>query len=164
MRLPDLIDPLHCVDKGRRWQGKISLSRMARLAPMIVNPEEKAVIDLTFSRIDRVAAVTGSVKATLALACQRCLEPVMIKVDQPIRLGIVASIEEGEMLPEPYEPLLLEGEQIKFGAIVEDELILAIPAVPRHEHCQMMQVSEVSAEPGHRDNAFAVLANWKIKH
>ncbi|HHJ39188.1 MAG: hypothetical protein AXA67_11660 [Methylothermaceae bacteria B42] len=163
-RLPDLIDPLHCVDKGRHWQGEIPLSRMTRLATMIVNPEEKAVINLTFSREGKVAAVTGSVRATLALTCQRCLEPVFMTVDQPIQLGIVTSIEEGEALPEPYEPLLLEDEQIRLGSIVEDELILVIPNVPRHDDCRVLQVQTGSGEKGRRDNPFEVLANWKSKH
>ncbi len=164
MRLPDLIDPLYCVDKGRRWRGKISLARMTRLATMIVNPEASAMIDLTFFREGRVAAVTGSVQATLALTCQRCLEPVLISVDQPIQLGVVTSIEEGEALPEPYEPLLLEEEQIRLGSIVEDELILAIPDVPRHDDCRMLKVEAGSEEKDRQDNPFTVLANWKSKH
>lgn len=164
-RLPDLIDPLHCVDKGRHWQGDIPLARMSRLAAMIVNPEENAVIDLTFSREGRVAAVIGSVQTTLALTCQRCLEPVLMTVDQPIRLGIVTSIDEGEALPEPYEPLLLEEDkQIRLGSIVEDELILAIPNVPRHDHCQVLQVQSDTIKESPRDNPFDVLANWKSKH
>jgi uncharacterized protein len=136
-RLPGLIDPLAWVERGLEWQGQVPLARLPRLAEMILNPQGKAEVELSFGRQGRIAAITGRVRADLEVMCQRCLEPLRIEVGSPIYLGVVSSIDEGNLLPEPYEPLLLEEEQIAFSAIVEDELILAIPPIPRHVCCNL---------------------------
>ncbi|WP_460034842.1 YceD family protein [Methylothermus subterraneus] len=137
-RLPGLIDPIAWVDKGRRWQGKVPLARLSRLAEMIVNSDGEAEVDLSFSRQGRVAAITGKVWADLEVVCQRCLETLRIEVRSPVRLGVVGSIDEGKQLPEAYEPLLLEQPQIVFSDIIEDELILAIPPIPKHVQCEIV--------------------------
>ncbi len=155
--LPDLIDPLAWVDKGWRWQGKVPLARLPRLVRMIVNPDSEAEVDLTFARKGQVAAITGKVCANLEVVCQRCLEPLRIDVCSAVNLGVVSSIDEGNRLPEPYEPLLLEQARIPFGDIVEDELILAIPPIPRHAHCEPIRPrsGEVKAEVSKCLNPFA---------
>jgi len=94
--------------------------------------------------------------------CQRCLDPVIIVIDQAVSLGLVTTIEEGDRLAEGYEPLVLERERIRFADIVEDELILAIPDIPRHEHCRVMN-EEPQKQDIERPNPFAVLANLKTE-
>lgn len=158
--LPDLIDPLAWVDKGYCWRGKVPLARLPRLVGMINNPGSEAEVDLTFARQGQVAAITGKVCASLEVVCQRCLEPLRIEVGTMVNLGVVASIDEGNLLPEPYEPLLLEQAQIPFGNIVEDELILAIPPIPRHAHCEPVGLKSgvKAAEAPKRPTPFAELA------
>ncbi len=160
MRLPELIDPLRCASKERHWRGELGLDRMTRLADMIVNPGDTVEIDLKFHQTGRMPVVTGHVRADLKVECQRCLDPVDIVVDQAVRLGLVTSLDEGALLPEEYEPLVLEQERIRLADIVEDELILAIPAIPRHEHCEMCEIQKDEFE---RPNPFAVLTNLKTK-
>ncbi len=127
---------------------------------MITNPEDEVDVDLRFDRAGRMLVVTGSVRAELDVVCQRCLEPVHVVVDQAVNLGLVTTLEEGDLVPESFEPLVLEQEQIRFSDIVEDELILAIPAIPRHEHCDMCEIQNEEIE---RPNPFAVLANLKTE-
>ncbi|BCX82282.1 conserved hypothetical protein [Methylomarinovum caldicuralii] len=166
MRLPELIDPLQCVAKGRHWVGRLPLARLPRLVDMITNPDEAVTVDLRFERRDRVAAVTGSVRGELEVTCQRCLAPLRIAVDSPVSLGVVTSIEEGDRLPDAFEPLLLEEDRIPFSDIVEDELILAIPDIPKHAHCRPAKTSSADAgveEAAAADNPFAALAQLKTK-
>ena len=160
--LPELIDPLLCASKGRHWQGKLAIAGMSRLAGMIRNPGQEVDVDLRFDRDGRTAVVRGTVRGELEVVCQRCLDPLLIVIDQAVSLGLVTSIEEGERLGEDYEPLVLERERIRFADIVEDELILAIPDIPRHEHCHIMYAAP--QEKGlERPNPFAVLANLKTE-
>lgn len=167
-QFPDLVDPFLCVEKGRRWRGKLPLAEFPRLSPVILNPEDEVTIDLSFARQGRIAAVTGSVQASLALTCQRCLESVGLAVDSAISLGLVTSIDEGDRLPEPYEPLLVEeGNQLLFNSIVEDELILAIPDIPRHGQCHALKVPDAEHEAGGKvasNNPFQKLVGLKDKH
>ncbi len=165
--LPGLIDPLHCVAKGRHWRGRLSLAKLDRVARMVSNLGDEVEVDLRFEREGPVAAITGSVRGELEVTCQRCLAPLRIAVDSPVRLGVVTSIDEGNRLPEAYEPLLLEQEQIPFASIVEDELILAIPPVPKHGRCSpattRSEDPDFEAAAGERENPFAVLAQLKTR-
>lgn len=161
--LPGLIDPFALASKGWDWQGSVPFARLPRLVAMIVNSEGAAKVELTFSQVGQVVAVTGRVEADLEVVCQRCLDPVRIEVRAVVNLGVVASIAEGDMLPEPYEPLLLEGEKLRFSDIVEDELILAIPAVPRHAECELGGHTSRKTQTKSRSDPFAELAKLKIQ-
>ncbi len=140
---------------------------MGRLARMISNLDDEVEVDLRFEREGRVAAITGSVRGELEVTCQRCLAPLRIAVDSPVKLGVVSSIDEGNRLPEAYEPLLLEEERIPFASIVEDELILSIPPVPKHDRCSpattRSEDPDFEAAAGDRENPFSVLARLKTQ-
>jgi uncharacterized protein len=80
-----------------------------------------------------------------------------------VRLGVVHSLGEADLLPESYEPLLLETDTIPLADILQDELLLAVPAVPQHECCDPAAQSRQEAAPAvaKRPNPFAVLAELK---
>lgn len=71
------------------------------------------------------------VEAELPLICQRSLRPYLEPVKRHSLLAVVASIEEQELLPEHYEPVLVEQGRMALLEVVEDELLLAVPQVPR---------------------------------
>jgi len=111
------------------------------------------------------------------LECQRCLQPTRVDlvVDRSIRF--VASEEEAARLDEEGEDdVLAMTRTLNLAELVEDELILALPVVPRHEVCReplpqaypsegdehaaTAEVADAFTEPGRR-NPFAVLASLK---
>jgi uncharacterized protein len=161
-RLPDLIDLWAFVEKKRRIKGSLPLSRMDRLSDLLLNPAGEAQVDLSFGREDKVAVVEGRVEADLTLQCQCCLEALPWPVRSEVRLGLASSIDEANRLPDEYEPLLVPDEGVlPVADIVQDELLLAIPSIPRHPQC-------VSPEPDDRSTAaaghpFAALAQLKTK-
>jgi len=114
---------------------------MTRLGSMLA-PEGEAenglVVweDASFSTgfaYDRQGLVTIdiTVKAGLPLVCQISLEPYMEYVDRRSRLVVIDDIAEQEALPEQYEPVLVEERRLALVDLVEEELLLAIPQVPR---------------------------------
>lgn len=129
---------------------------------------------MVFDRDDkRRSIVHGNVKAVLTLVCQRCLEPMEYPVDTEFNLALVRGFQEAERLPEEFDPLLLEDEQpVAVRELIEDELLLAIPDVPRHGDDRACEIKErpevveaVETTPIERqvssDNPFAVLASLK---
>ncbi len=59
------------------------------------------------------------------------------------------SDEQAEALPEAYEPIEVnEFGEIDLAAMVEDEIILALPVVPVHdsEHCEVSEADMVFGE------------------
>ncbi|MDI9330231.1 MAG: YceD family protein [Alphaproteobacteria bacterium] len=76
-------------------------------------------------------------QAQLRLMCQRCLEPLAqtLNVDRLFRF---VSTEEAAQAEDDQaeEDLLVANQAFDALCLVEDELILAMPLVPRHDDCQ----------------------------
>ena len=161
--LPEFIDPLALVDKRRHFKGSLPLSQMSRLHDLLFDREGDVGFELRFGKEGRIAAVTGSVQAELKLQCQCCLGSIPWTVSSIVNLGVVRSIDEADRLPEGYEPLLLEGDTLPLADILQEELLLAVPAIPQHERCGPADplVKGVTPESPKRPNPFAVLANLK---
>ena len=104
--------------------------------------------------------------ASIPLTCQRCMTVVdsPIKVDQWYRFVATEEIAMAED-DESEEDLLVMAPQFDLLAVLEDELIMALPVVPMHEVCPVtpqLQTGELqAAESVEKPNPFAVLAQLK---
>ena len=107
--------------------------------------------------------------AILALTCQRC----MAAVDTPIEVNqwyrFVAT-EEIAMAEDDQceEDLLVMVPQFDLLAVLEDELLMALPLVPMHDHCPVAPVLSVGdaklvSTTNEKPNPFGVLAQLKTK-
>ncbi|MBW8720763.1 MAG: DUF177 domain-containing protein [Polaromonas sp.] len=110
-------------------------------------------------------------EATVPLTCQRCMGVVEtpVEVDQWYRFVATEDIAMAED-DQSEEDLLVMEPQFDLLAVLEDELLMALPLVPMHEQCPVtpkLQVGEadMAAEPdsGKKPNPFAVLAQLKVK-
>ena len=108
-------------------------------------------------------------ETSVLLTCQRCMGVVQIPltVDQWYRF--VAS-EEIAMAQDDAsaEDLLVLAPQFDLGAVLEDELLMALPLVPMHSECPVLPAfrSGVIDEPAfaeEKPNPFAALAALKKK-
>jgi uncharacterized protein len=104
---------------------------------------------------------------TLPLICQRCLGPadIEVRVDRPFRF--VATEEQAEAEDEEAEEDVLAMQRdFNLIELIEDELLMAMPVVPRHEVCPTdvklaVQDPDFEAESGGKPNPFAALARLK---
>lgn len=165
-RLPELIDPLSFADKGSELIGQIDLSSLDRLAEMLADDSGSVAVRLVFGREGRLATIEGRITATLAVQCQNCLQVMDWPVDSKIKLGIVTSMDEADRLPEDYEPLLVGDKKIPLKDIVEDELLLALPAFPKHSEPCIQDKSASGDQESLKDeqsknNPFSILAKLK---
>ena len=167
-RLPEYIDPLHLADKRGELKGQIPLRSLDRLATMLVNDSGSIAVDLFFGREGRLAKIEGHIKAVLELECQNCLGVVSWPVDCNIKLGIVTSIDQADRLPEGYDPLMVEEGKIPLKNIIEDEILLTLPAFPKHRQpCFVKKIDNntvdpiVNDEPLSTENPFSILAKLK---
>jgi uncharacterized protein len=87
----------------------------------------------------------------LHIVCQRCLGNVLIPVAIEIELEIAASRDAIESADDDVERVVA-GPDTDAVALVEDELILALPMVPMHETCAPGVESETT-----KVSPFAVL-------
>ncbi|PTT87759.1 hypothetical protein DBR42_10980 [Pelomonas sp. HMWF004] len=107
--------------------------------------------------------VTAS--ADVALTCQRCLKPVheTVTVDRWIRF-VETEAEAAALDIDSEDDVLAMPRHLDARELIEDELLLALPLVPRHEVCPepLSHVDELpEPEAGERPNPFAALAALK---
>lgn len=111
------------------------LSRMPRLEALLGEEQgsKTAMFEARFA-FDRQGLVTidVAVKADLQLLCQRSLEPYTEHVDRRSMLAVIENVADQEEIPEHYEPVLVEERRLALVDLVEEELLLAVPQVPRN--------------------------------
>lgn len=170
---PKSVDPRRLAALGRTLNGSLPLSRMPRLQAAVADSTNSspdyAAFELTFGRdASRRDVVEGRVRAQLRLQCQRCNGVLDLQVSSRFALGVVTGLEQASRLPEGLEPLLLESEEIDPAVLVEDELLLAMPVVPRHADgvCRSPAFAagaevDSTVTQSTQDNPFAVLEALK---
>jgi uncharacterized protein len=71
-------------------------------------------------------------EATLQLVCQRCLDPLAHPLRTRVEMGLLETDSMDTRLPEGCEPITLDGGRLLPAQLIEDELIVSVPLVPRH--------------------------------
>lgn len=167
-RLPEFIDPLHLADKRGELKGQIPISKLDRLADMLVSDAGAVDVELYFGREGRLAKIEGKMEAVLELECQNCLQAVQWQVKATVKLGIVTSLDQADRLPEDYEPLLVDEGKILLKNIIEDELLLVLPTFPKHQEPCLAQKPDnakvdvlQNEQPSSTENPFSILAKLK---
>lgn len=108
-----------------------------------------------------------SARASLPLTCQRCLAPADIDVEVARDFRFVATEAQAEAEDDTSEEdVLVLSRDFDLQALVEDELLMALPLVPRHEVCPTevklaVQDADFEAAQEAKPNPFAALAGLK---
>ena len=131
-QLPETINFMRQVELNRTIEGDYPLAKLGRLAESLVNNEGVVAVKLEFGRCVGFACLKATASAKLLVKCQRCLEPMKTEVTGDFKFALVNSEEEFELLPEEFEPYLLEGEEQSIIDLIEDELLLCLPMVTAH--------------------------------
>ena len=103
----------------------------------------------------------------LPMICQRCMGPVEVdlSIDQSFRF--VANEAAAELEDEEAEEdILVISQEFNLHDLIEDEVLMALPVVPRHETCPVeikLEVVDAGFETALAEklNPFAALASLK---
>ena len=165
--LPESVDAWRMVQARRSFQGSLPLASLPRLRGSLAASDGAVDFDLEFGKDDLgVAHLRVRADTSLPLTCQRTLDVFRLPVHVDTRLGLIAREEDEAGLPGDYEPLLTADGALRLADVVEDELILALPAVPVKPGAEYQEPEFAGTE---RDDAkesknpFAVLQNLKHK-
>jgi uncharacterized protein len=98
----------------------------------------------------------------LHLECQRCLQPVETPLEIERSLRFVQGEDEAAALDaDSEEDVLALTRWLDLRELAEDELLLALPIVPRHEQCPQALPSAAGEDEVARENPFAALQALK---
>ena len=115
----------------------MALREMARLREETGEQDGDVEVRLEFGQDAQGRRfIEGWLKADLQLTCKRCLEFMPIAVESHFLLGMVTDDAMAAELPNAYEPVLVENEQLNLRSMLEDELILSLPQVVYHDEAE----------------------------
>jgi uncharacterized protein len=132
--LPDFILPQQLVAQEATLEGTVSLAELPLLVDSLYDDQGQVRAQLQFGKDEEgLAYIKGSLHAELNLLCQRCLRPFTLTLDVPISLSLVTNELAVKSLPTYYDPLFVSKEPISLRGIIEEELLLNLPLVAKHE-------------------------------
>ncbi len=155
------------------WPG----ASLARLAESQTPPNDVPLPEVTWSAHGEWLPAAGgegewwlslSAQSPVWLTCQRCLQPFEVPLALERRLRFVRGEAEAEALDADSEDdVLALSRSLDLRELIEDELLLALPIVPRHEVCPQplpMAVGEEDLEEDvpERPHPFAALQALKL--
>lgn len=165
-KFPNHIDPLLFADRRSELTGEIKIAALERLSDSVIDHGGSIGAKVEFGREGKRIVVAGHIEGVVVLGCQSCLQALPWPLDIDFKLAIVTSLEEAKQLTE-YEPLFLDGDTLSLNAVIEDEILLALPDYPRHEHDCLAHNRSEDADYSATDsqtkanNPFSVLAKLK---
>lgn len=179
---PTKLDVAAFASAAATLEGEWPVAELPRLAASILQPPELGTPPIRWSVHGEQASLAGAGKrpalrleaeATVGLECQRCLEPLR----QPLLVDRRIFFVDGEDaaaaldLDSDDDVLALE-RSVDLRRLFEEELLLALPLIPRHATCPEPLVSNgapaADASPGSSeghadDHPFAGLAVLKAR-
>jgi len=134
-----VIDGFEFASAGAAQQGVWPVSGFARLRELLASDAGEVDYALQGTRDERGRpGLRVSVRGTLQLRCQRCLEPMPFEVQAEELLVLAAT--QAEIDAEPAEASaadrVVAGKEMAVRELIEDQLILELPYAPRHEFCK----------------------------
>ena len=156
MLQPAAIDGLAFARNAAVLEGRLGMESLPRLAQSGCSD---SVLDFVLTgeinergKPGLKLAVDGSVR----LQCQRCLGSLELPLHLEAQLEFAASEAEITAADDDIERVVA-GREMSIAALVEDEVLLALPMVPKHEQCSAAAGLGANAEP----SAFQALATLR---
>jgi uncharacterized protein len=142
---PRAVDVAALARSGGRLEGAWPLAELERLRGLVLQEADDAAAEVAWSAAGTMRAAPGGepelwlelqARVPVRLQCQRCLQPLAQVLAVERRLRFVRGADEAERLDAESEDDVLELlARQDLRELVEDELILALPLVPRHDAC-----------------------------
>ncbi len=170
-----LVDPFRQASLGAEYQGELSFDKMPRLRALLVEQSEGSVrYRLRFSQPgSRRYCLEGEVETLVSLPCQRCFRPSPHQVEGRFCFELVETEAQVDLVEDGCEALLVTDERISLVGLLEDEVLLGLPAIAVHDDIAACEGSDwqqwmaqeqgklLNENAGDEDNPFAALAGLK---
>ncbi len=158
-----VIDSLAFAREGRHLIGRLAVQEMSRVNDGNALADDGGVLSCRLSggrNDDGKLFLMIEVSGELRLKCQRCLEPLVLPLDIKSLLLLVPSGAPwpDESLEDDAADAVEASAEQSVASLIEEEVLLALPVVPRHESCVLPDGSD---HHGRAASPFAALARLK---
>jgi uncharacterized protein len=155
-----------CRRKDSR-QGEVKAADLPRLAEETADDSGQLQWAVQGSNDGRGnPALELKVSGDVHLQCQRCMKPMDFHIESAATIVVAQDEESADALDESLtdEPVevIVGSSTLNLLVLVEDEALLVLPAAPRHEDCEALDIAEAEdAAAGKKESPFAVLGKLK---
>ena len=129
-----MIDGLQFAGAALEKRGLVQMQELLRLAQMQGSTEGLEYHLRGGSTGNGRPCLRISVRGCVQLPCQRCLDPLPVAIAVDAELQLAESLREISEADDDIDRVLAS-RRMDVGQLVEDEVILALPMVPRHAAC-----------------------------
>jgi uncharacterized protein len=138
--IPEQVDHRKLANQTGLIEGLLPIKCFHRFGEMLVVSEGDVALRLEFSGGDFGSTrVNGTAATEVCLVCQNCMQQFRRQVSCDVSLQVVSDESKLERLPEGDDAIVAPDKIISIAELVEDELILAMPMIPRHEEGQCLE-------------------------
>lgn len=158
-----VIDSLEFARRHEALSGRLQLSTLPRLVEVLFDTSGSLDFKVSGETAGGDAFLAVKLEGALPLICQRCLGALVFEISVNSRMMLV---EPGSPWPDDGQTGGLEDEacdaieasgNLDLAPLLEEEILLALPIAPRHEHCEPPAATTASKEA----SPFAKLARIK---
>ena len=154
------IDSFELAHSRGHVEGEFAVAQLPRVADLVASTQGSLRYQISgLIDADNFPAADLHVNAKLQLICQRCNLPLEFTLDRITRFRFVASEEELNALPidDDENEAIVGSRNVNVRDWVEDEAILSLPLVPRHDACSAPAALDSDPGTAASPNPFAVL-------
>ena len=170
-RLPIEINPYRLVEQRRILSGSLLLNKLSRIQELTTSDEGEVHVELEFTETDTgLPTIIGRLLGGVPLQCQRCMHSFDFAVDSHLQVILLNSDREAERLQDSHDTWLVKDDRIFLQDFIEDELLLTLPVVAKHDKCDLNEAAVAASfdeddknilQKEETKNPFALLKDWK---
>ncbi len=132
--LPASVDFRKLAERRASLNGSVPIESFSRLRSLLLSYSGDINIELSFEPgKGSTPRVTGQCRGRVVMECQNCLEAVEVAVEVDIDSVIVVSVEQLLALEQEDDGIVCKGAMLPLVDIIEDDLLVSLPMVPRHD-------------------------------
>ena len=141
--LPARVRASSAVNRNAQYSGVLAISALPRLVQLAESADGELAVDFTASLdTGRMRRLRGRITGDIHLLCQRCLTPYPQALAIAVDLVMVGSDAEEARLLHDHEPLWIVDDSLELHALVEDEVMLALPLAA---HCGKADCNDIAS-------------------
>lgn len=131
--LPALVDYRKMANQAGELTGSIPITAFTRFSEMLAENVGDVQLNIRFDLDDtHRVMVRGVVEVTGRLVCQSCLQTFAAPMGGELDFTIVSSEAALEDIEDDRDTVVFEDSKVSIVSLVEDDLILLVPMIPKH--------------------------------
>jgi uncharacterized protein len=141
----ELVNALELAGREAVLARDYELATLPRLSDAGAMAGTVANAQLQFALFERRPTIAARVSGVAVLTCQRCLRPCERTIDEQALLMVVADVNDD--IAGGYEPWVGDAEHLSLVAVVEEQMLLALPLAPMHANSDDCRAATATEAP-----------------